>query len=161
MSHRPFSLFAVALLFLACSAHAEFYKCVEDGTGKISFSDVPCHGKDSGGRIVVRPTNQADGSVNRRKAAEDRWDDAQRSARRAEEAPSQASNASSKGQDACAAARKSLTDVAESYKKDPAEIKAKKSAMYVACGIPEPPTVNVQSPPMRRCADKDDWNCVR
>jgi hypothetical protein len=73
-------------LLVACaSAQAGVFKCVEDGTGKISFSDVPCHGKASGGQIVVQPTNQFDGSGYRREAAMERWRDAERYNRKARE----------------------------------------------------------------------------
>jgi hypothetical protein len=42
----PFSL-ALALLAisLSCTAHAQVYKCKEDGSGKITYSGVPCHGR--------------------------------------------------------------------------------------------------------------------
>jgi hypothetical protein len=79
------SLIFTALLAASLPAHAEFYKCVEDGTGKISFSDVPCHGKDSGQRITVKPTNQFDGSGYRREAARERQQDAERYYRKAQE----------------------------------------------------------------------------
>jgi hypothetical protein len=77
--------FLAALLAASLPSHAGVFKCVEDGTGKITFSDTPCPSNAEGGRIVVKPTNQFDGSGYRQKAAEDRWEDAARYNRKAQE----------------------------------------------------------------------------
>lgn len=50
------SLTFLIAAWVAMPAHAGVYKCVEDGTGKISYSDVPCHGKESGGYVEVEPS---------------------------------------------------------------------------------------------------------
>lgn len=68
---------AVAALFAVLDpAVAQVYKCKEDGTGKISFSDAPCQGKNVGDAIAVQPANQFDGSRLRQEAARRQWEEA-------------------------------------------------------------------------------------
>lgn len=69
-------LTVLVTVLVASPAYAGVYKCVEDGTGKITFSDVPCPSNAAGGRIVVKPTNQFDGSGYRREADRERQQDA-------------------------------------------------------------------------------------
>jgi hypothetical protein len=63
----------LALLVITGGAYAQVYKCRDDGTGKVTFSDVPCHGKSSGHAVEVKPANQFDGSGLRARADQERW----------------------------------------------------------------------------------------
>ncbi len=90
LSQRPLRTIGVAMLkviavpltlfIITGSAYAQVYKCKEDGTGKITFSDVPCHGKNSGHTVEVIPANQFDGSGLRARADQERWAEASRRA---------------------------------------------------------------------------------
>ena len=55
---RPLRLVPVVLALLvlpAGPALAQVFKCVDDKTGKISFSDTRCDTKSTGGRVEVKP----------------------------------------------------------------------------------------------------------
>lgn len=57
----------VAGLFLIANltfAQTRVYRCIEVGTGKVAFSDIPCSGKSSGAGVDVRP-NTLDSSGSR------------------------------------------------------------------------------------------------
>jgi uncharacterized protein DUF4124 len=130
MSLRP--LLLTALLAASLPAHAEFFKCV-DSAGKVSYSDKPCQGNDSGGRVVIKES----GKFGTRGRAPDPIEQALRlnsSGMQSEDSPQQSSVSSS----ACADARRSYEMEAGSVRKDPVTTQAKRSAMYVACGMPEP-----------------------
>ena len=130
--------FLLILFAIASPVQAQVYKCAESGTGKITFSDVPCHGKNSGHAIEVKPTNQFDGSGLRRQAERQRWEDRSRASpvRGGGIAdPAAVDRASDRTQSAaCAEARKPIPGAR-------GETASQRSAIMAAChGVNVPPT---------------------
>lgn len=66
------TLTALAIAALCSSAHAQVFKCIEDGSGKITYSQYPCHGRDSGRYVDLKSANTFDGGHLRRRAQDDR-----------------------------------------------------------------------------------------
>lgn len=122
---------ACVLLGFTCLAGAQVFKCVEDKTRQITFSDRGCPRSAAGEYVDVRPTNQFEGGHLRDYAAQDRAAEAQRAYERAREAEQErsaarAAPASSPMADACAAAMKGRLDS-----------RAARNRAAVLCGQPQ------------------------
>lgn len=143
---RAFALAASAILF-SSFADAQVFKCVEERTGKISFSDVPCHGKDSG-RVVDASPNTVDSSGSREQALRREVMELRDRMNRYESASQASSTASSEQSSridtrACEQARRSYDIEAGSMTSNKATVEAKRSAMYGACGMQEPTRIEI------------------
>lgn len=129
---RKLAVIPLTLFALAGAAHAQVYKCKEDGTGKITFSDVPCHGKNAGHAVDVRPTNQFDGSGLRQEAERERW---QEQARRYS---SSGSGSIGDGDARRRSSNSSRDSTCEQMLREPANSRAKRAALAAACGSSAP-----------------------
>lgn len=123
-------LIACSLLGVSCLASAQVFKCIDDKTKKITFSDVPCPKTASGGYVDVRPTNQFDGGHLRQHSAQERAADARRAYERELEAQQEAMRpraaAPNPMAEACAEAMKGLLDS-----------RAARNRAAVLCGQPQ------------------------
>jgi len=123
-------LIACSLLGFSCLASAQVFKCIDDKTKKITFSDVPCPKTASGGYVDVRPTNQFDGGHLRQHSAQERAADARRAYERELEAQQEAmrprSSAPNPMAEACAEAMKGRLDS-----------RAARNRAAVLCGQPQ------------------------
>lgn len=138
------------LLLAALSTHAQVYKCVEDKTGRISFSDIPCHGKTSGSHIDATP-NTLDYSGSREQALKSEVQTLREKLREQDsrvnretvgrtQADLQAARIDTK---ACEDARWYYESESRTNPNNKAAIEAKRAAMYGACGMKEPDRVEV------------------
>ncbi len=59
---KKLSLLFLILAAITSSAHAQFIKCTDPKTGKVTFSDRLCPSSDNGEKIDVRPVNSFEGS---------------------------------------------------------------------------------------------------
>ncbi|WP_420094145.1 hypothetical protein [Parazoarcus communis] len=122
---------------------------MEDGSGKIVFSDVPCHGKTSGRPVDASP-NTIDASGSREQALRREVQELRERMNKYESA-SQASRSPSDQQSpridsrACEQARRSYDIEAGSLMQNRAAIEAKRSAMYGACGMREPTRIEIRN----------------
>lgn len=124
------SILACVLFALpAAPALAQVFKCVDDKTGKISFSDTRCDTRSSGGRVQVKP-NTLDTSGSReqiyRRQARDQY--GQGDAADALE-PVAARTATRE----CEQATREYENEAGSIYRDPAVAHAKRRYMEAAC----------------------------
>lgn len=155
------------LLLSGGNALAEVYKCRGDD-GRISYGDLPC--PDSATQSVTGITTappsavgttsaimqQLDAAVQAAIAQNDlaraqalattaeqkRWVSdalAQRAAQPAETGPA--------ASEACRTAKRNLETAAQSDGTSPELLSARKSLMYVACGVPEPVVAPAAAPP--------------
>lgn len=149
----------VALLLgsTIAAAHAQtVFRCIEDKTGKISYSNVPCHGANSGREISVRE-NSLDTSGAREQALRRELNDLRSRVQAMEQAPAApAPVANRMDSEECRQARRSYDIEAGSMTRTKSTVEAKRSAMYGACGMREPDRVEItnievnNSPPQRR-----------
>lgn len=142
-----------ALLLASLSAHAQVYKCREDGTGKVTYSDAPCHGRHSGQYLDLKD-NTLDTSGSREQAMRSQMRDMQGQIDRLErrgtpqqpvgrtQADLQAERADST---ACERARRSLEIEAGSMTRNKATVESKEAAMRSACGLREPDRVEINN----------------
>ncbi|MDO9597010.1 MAG: DUF4124 domain-containing protein [Azoarcus sp.] len=152
---------AAAILIAALvstSADAQVYKCKEDSTGKVTFSDVPCHGKNAGGSVNLHE-NTLDTSGSREQALKREIRDLQermdsyeaagssRSQYGRTESDLQAERADSH---ACKQAKWSLDIEAGSMTRNKASVASKEAAMRSACGMREPDRVEIHNEYGRR-----------
>jgi len=124
----------VVLALISVGAQAQVYKCKDEATGKVTFSDVGCGGNNSEKLRV--PATAQDSAAARRQAIE---------AKQAEE--STGPRVSAVGDDGdkansseCQKAKRSYEVESGSAAHNQKLIFAKRSQMYIACGIPEPAT---------------------
>lgn len=147
---NPVPAKSLSILIAACLAlpvHAGVYKCVENGTGKVTYSDVPCHGKDSGGYVEVEPSSgRAAGEATsvyrgvRPYAYGSQLDYGVGSVRMR--------GGIAVDPRACEEAARVYELEAGSAKRDPFALATKRSIMLTACGIPDspPPASSVMIP---------------
>lgn len=154
---RLTALFA-ALLLASLSTHAQVYKCREDGTGKVTYSDDPCHGKNSGHYLDLKE-NTLDTSGSREQAMRAQMRDMQgqidRLERRGTSQPAIGrTQADLQGERAdslaCERARRSLEIEAGSMTRNKATVESKEAAMRSACGLREPDKVEINNTYSRR-----------
>lgn len=119
------------------------FRCVEDRTGKISYSNVPCHGTNSGREISVRE-NSLDTSGAREQALRRELNDLRSRVQAMEQAPAApAPVANRMDSEECRQARRSYDIEAGSMTQTKSTVEAKRSAMYGACGMREPDRVEI------------------
>lgn len=142
----------LAVLACATTAHAEVYRCKENGSGRIIYADVPCHGGNSGAPIEVQE-NTLDTSGSREQALRsevrelrervEAYESGGAGPVRGRTQPDlQAERADSV---ACERARRSLEIEAGSMTRSRASVEAKEAAMRSACGLREPDRVEVHN----------------
>lgn len=137
-------MLAWALLALPVApAAAQVFKCVDDKTGQVSFSDTRCDTRSSGGRVQVKP-NTLDTSGSRE----------QISRRQARERQDQGDAEGGFGPFAarssleCEQAKREYENEAGSIYRDPGVTQARRRYMEVACGtVPQgvPPAASVDA----------------
>lgn len=148
-------LFALALLAMICfsaTAHAQVYKCKEDGSGKITYSDVPCHGKNTGRDVAVRD-NTLDTSGSREQALrrevrelQERMDSYDSRAGRSQYGRTQADLQGERADSvACERAKRSLEIEAGSMTRNRSTVASKEAAMRSACGLREPDRIEIHN----------------
>ncbi|AYH45890.1 DUF4124 domain-containing protein [Azoarcus sp. DN11] len=151
MKARTLPITLLLMLGLVAGAHAQVYRCVEDGTGRITFSDMPCHGKATGREIDVTP-NTLDASAGREQALRSEVQELREKLREQQQtsqtdvtgrtqADLQATRFDSK---ACEDARWYYESETRTNPNNEAAIDAKRSAMFGACGMKEPDRVEVR-----------------
>lgn len=137
----PFSLPLALLAAIALSgtAHAQVYKCKEDGSGRITYSDVPCHGRNAGQHVDVQD-NTLDASGSREQALrrevrelEQRMDSYDSGAARGQYGRTQADLQAERADSvACERAKRSLETKAGSTTRNRSTVASKDAAMRIA-----------------------------
>lgn len=150
---RPaFTLALLAVISLAGPAHAQVYKCKENGSGKITYSDVPCHGGNTGRDVDVRD-NTLDTSGSREQALrrevrelQERMDTYESRAGSSQYGRTQADLQAERADSvACERARRSLEIEAGSMTRNKATVASREAAMRSACGLREPDRVEIHN----------------
>lgn len=146
---RILTLAVAGVMFLSAPAWAQVFKCVEERSGKVVFSDVPCHGKTSGRAVDATP-NTIDASGSREQALRREVQELRErmgnyeSASKAGRSPSDQQSPRIDSR-ACEQARRSYDIEAGAFKQNKAAIEAKRSAMYGACGMREPTRIEINN----------------
>lgn len=141
------TLVALVLLSASCMAHAQVFKCVDDKTKKITFSDVPCPKTASGGYVDVRPTNQFDGGHLRRYSAEDRIREQRREVEREIERQERRERDQIKEAEAT---REALMKPCRDAMNGRLDSRAARNKAAVLCGQPQTIDEPLQPPPVPR-----------
>lgn len=149
---HAFTLALLAVVSLTGSAQAQVYKCKEDRSGKITYSDVPCHGKNTGRDIEVLD-NTLDTSGSREQALrrevrelQERMDGYESRAGRSQYGRTQADLQAERADSvACERARRSLEIEAGSMTRNRSTVASKEAAMRSACGLREPDRVEIHN----------------
>lgn len=151
MTARTLPIALLLALGLITGAHAQVYRCVEGGTGKITFSDIPCHGRATGRQVDATP-NTLDSSASREQALRSEVQELRDKLREQQQA-SQAETTGRTQADlhaeridskACEDARWYYESETRTNPNNQAAIDAKRSAMFGACGMKEPDRVEVR-----------------
>lgn len=140
---------AILIGLLLCGASAvaqgQVFKCADDRTGKISYSNVPCHGTNSGREIRVQE-NSLDTSGAREQAMRRELNELRSRVQAMEQAPAaQPPVANRMDSEECRQARRSYDIEAGSMTRNKSTVEAKRSAMYGACGMREPDRVEINN----------------
>ena len=136
----------------ALPSDAQVFRCTDQRTGKIAYSDTPCQGGTTGGAVRIQE-NTLDTSNSRERALRRELQElrqrmnsyelnSDRSAYGRTEADLQAERADSR---ACEQAKRSLEIESGSMTRSQSSVNAKAAAMRSACGIREPDRVEVNN----------------
>jgi hypothetical protein len=155
-----FVAFAAVAALHALPADAQVFRCADERTGRIAYSDAPCQGSTSGGAVRIQE-NTLDTSDSREQALRrelhelrQRMDsyetNSDRPAYGRTESDLQAERADSRE---CQQAKRSLEIESGSMTRSKSSVEAKAAAMRSACGIREPDRVEINNnygrPPAR------------
>lgn len=153
--------FAAIAALNGLPADAQVFRCTDERTGEVAYSDIPCSKGTSGGAANIRE-NTLDTSGSREQALrqeirelrqrmESYEENTARPAYGRTESDLQAERADSRE---CQQAKRSLDIEAGSMTRNKASVEAKAAAMRSACGIREPDRIEVnnygRSPPSGR-----------
>lgn len=139
--------------FFSTTVDAQVFKCKEDGTGRVTFSDVPCHGKNAGGSVELHE-NTLDTSGSREQALKREVRDLRERMESYEAAGSSRSQYGRTESDlqaeradtqACKEAKWSLEIEAGSMTRSKTSVASKEAAMRSACGMREPDRVEIHN----------------
>lgn len=142
-------LLAILATLHALPASAQVFRCIDAGSGRVTYSDVPCQDDKAGGAVIIQQ-NTIDTSGSREQALrhelrvlQQRMDTYEnttttRPAYGRTEADLQAERANSLE---CEQAKRSHYLEASSMTRTQASVEAKAAAMRSACGIREPDRV--------------------
>lgn len=146
------ALALLAAISLSGIAHAQVYKCSEDGSGKITYSDVPCHGRNAGRHVDVQD-NTLDTSGSREQALrrevrelQQRMDSYDSGTARGQYGRTQADLQAERADSvACERAKRSLEVEAGSMTRNRSTVASKEAAMRSACGLREPDRIDIHN----------------
>lgn len=147
-----FVAFAAVAALHALPADAQVFRCADERTGRIAYSDAPCQGSTSGGAVRIQE-NTLDTSDSREQALRrelhelrQRMDsyetNSDRPAYGRTESDLQAERADSRE---CQQAKRSLEIESGSMTRSKSSVEAKAAAMRSACGIREPDRVEINN----------------
>ena len=132
---------AAATLFATRAVEAaEVFKCT-NASGKVEFTDAPCGAKQASAVIDARPNSLDNSAVREQllkienRALQDKLASTQAAAATSMQGQTDFARSDTP---ACRTARRDVEAAATSVENNRALIRARQSAMYVACGVREP-----------------------